>query len=74
VLLAGVRPGGPADQGGLRRGDLLVELGGKAVRDVHDLMYALGAAKPGEVAVAVVERDGKRVELVVTFGAPMRMR
>jgi Tol biopolymer transport system component len=74
VLLAGVRAGGPADRAGLRRGDVLVELGGKAIRDVNDLMYALGAGKPGEMVVAVVERDGKRVELAVTFGPPTRMR
>ncbi len=72
VLLAGVRPGGPAEQAGMRRGDLLVELAGRAVRDIHDLMFALRAAKPGESAVAVVERDGQRVELAVVFGRSTR--
>ena len=68
VLLSGVRPGSAADQGGLRRGDLLVGLAGKEIRDIHDFMYVLQRAKPGEKATAVVVRDGKKVELDVTFG------
>jgi len=72
VLLAGVRAGGPAEQAGLRRGDLLVELGGKTVRDIHDFMYVLERAKPGEMTTAVVVRDGKRVSLAVTYGGSKR--
>jgi Tol biopolymer transport system component/Zn-dependent M28 family amino/carboxypeptidase len=68
VLLSGVRPGSAADQGGLRRGDLLVGLAGQEIRDIHDFMYVLQRAKPGEKATAVVVRDGKKVELDVTFG------
>jgi Tol biopolymer transport system component len=68
VLLSGVRTGSAADQGGLRRGDLLVGLAGKEIRDIHDFMYVLQRAKPGEKSTAVVVRDGKRVELDVTFG------
>ena len=74
VLLAGVRAGGPADQAGLRRGDLLVMLAGHPIRDIHDMMFALRGAKPGERATAVVEREGQRLELPVTFGTSTRMR
>jgi S1-C subfamily serine protease len=72
VLLAGVRPGSAAEKGGLQRGDLLVELAGKPVGDINDLMYVLQRAKPGETATAVVERDGKKVSLEVTFGSGRR--
>ncbi|HEX5759303.1 MAG TPA: M28 family peptidase, partial [Thermoanaerobaculia bacterium] len=34
VLLAGVRPGSPAETGGLRRGDLLVELRGSPIQTI----------------------------------------
>jgi Tol biopolymer transport system component len=75
MLLAGVRPRGPADRAGLRRGDLLLKIGTHDIRNVRDLVFVLRAAKPGEKAVAVVERDGKRLELEVTFGrAPGRTR
>ena len=69
VLLAGVRPGSAAEQAGLRRGDLLVELSGaRTIRDIHDFMYVLQRAKPGEKTTAVVVRDGQKVSLEVTFG------
>jgi Tol biopolymer transport system component/Zn-dependent M28 family amino/carboxypeptidase len=68
VLLAGVRTGSPAEQGGLRRGDLLVGLSGKEIRDIHDFMYVLQRAKPGEKTTAVVIREGQKVEMEVTFG------
>jgi hypothetical protein len=72
VLLAGVRPGSGAEQAGMRRGDLLVELSGRAIRDIHDFMYVLQRSKPGETTSAVVERDGQRLSLEVTFGKSAR--
>ena len=67
VLLAGVRPGGAAEKGGLRRGDILVRLGLHQIGGVEDLMFALNASKPGETVTAVVRRDGQEVRLPVTF-------
>ncbi len=68
VPLAGVRPGSPAEQAGIRRGDLLVELAGHPLANIYDFVYVLRQARPGQRATAVVERDGKRIELVVVFG------
>ena len=70
VLLAGVRPGGPAEAGGMKRGDLLVKLGKHDIKNVEDLMFVLNDSKPGESTKAVVKRDGKTVELDVTFQGP----
>jgi Zn-dependent M28 family amino/carboxypeptidase len=67
VLLAGVRAGGAAEAAGLRRGDVLVRLGAHQLRSVEDLMFALGASKPGETVTAVVLRDGKEIKAPVTF-------
>ena len=68
MRLAGVRPEGPADRAGLQRGDWIVELSGREVRDIYDLMYVLREARPGEESTVVVERDGERIERSVTFG------
>ncbi len=68
VPLAGVRPGSAAEQAGMQRGDLLVELAGHPLESIHDFVFVLRQAKPGDKATAVVERDGKRIEMVVTFG------
>ena len=68
MRLAGVRPEGPADRAGLQRGDWIVELGGREIRDIYDLMYVLRESRPGEASTVVVERDGERIERPVTFG------
>ncbi|HEV8548604.1 MAG TPA: M20/M25/M40 family metallo-hydrolase, partial [Polyangiaceae bacterium] len=65
VLLGGVRPGGAAEKGGMRRGDLMIRLGTHDINSIEDFMYVLNASKPGETAKVVVIRDGKRVELDV---------
>jgi Tol biopolymer transport system component len=68
VPLAGVRPGSPADEAGLRAGDVLVELAGKPLNDIYDFVFVLRQAKPGQKSTAVVERAGRRLEVVITFG------
>ena len=45
-----------------------VELAGREVRDIYDLMYILREAKPGESGNVVVERGDERLETIVTFG------
>jgi hypothetical protein len=67
VLLGGVRPGGAAERAGLKRGDLLVRLGRHEIASIEDFMYVLNASKPGETTKATVIRDGKKLELDVTF-------
>jgi S1-C subfamily serine protease len=65
VKLTGVREGGPADRGGLRGEDIIVEFGGQKIANIYDYTYALDAAKIGEPLQVVVLRDGKRVEVTV---------
>lgn len=72
VLLGGVRAGGGADKAGMRRGDVLVRLGTSEIRSVEDLMFVLNAARPGQTVRAVVIRDGRPVDLDVTFEASRR--
>lgn len=74
MLLDDVRPDGPADKAGMKRGDIIVKLGAFEISNVHDLMYALRASKPGETVAATVMRDGKAVTLNVTFGTSSRTR
>jgi S1-C subfamily serine protease len=74
MLLAGVRPGGAAEKAGLLRGDILVRLGASEIKSVEDLMFVLNASKPGETVRAVVMRDGKPLEVEVTFQESARPR
>lgn len=68
LRLSGIRAGSPADKGGLKAGDVIVELAGVAVKDLYTYTDALYAHKPGEVITIVVMREGKRVPLTVTLG------
>jgi Tol biopolymer transport system component len=74
MLLAGVRTGGPAEAAGLKRGDRIVELSGREIRDIYDLMYVLRESKPGEKASFVVERGDARIEGTIVFGESTRFR
>lgn len=68
VRLTGVRAGSPADSAGIRGGDVLVELGRFAVKNLYDMTEALRSYSPGEVVTVVVLRDGERLELTATLG------
>ena len=68
VVVVELQPGGAAEQAGLRRGDRLVELAGAAVADTAALTSLMRKVRPGEKAPAVVERDGERLTVEVTFG------
>ena len=68
LRLTGVREGSPADKGGLRGGDIVVEFAGKPIADIYAYTYALREQSPGDVVKIVVERDGEQVTLEVTLG------
>lgn len=57
--------GSPAQKGGMQPGDFVVELNGRAVRDVNQLVRDVGALKAGSTATFVVLRSGKRQTLSV---------
>jgi putative serine protease PepD len=60
--------GGPADQSGVRVGDVIVSIGGQPVQDSEGLSAAVSTHKPGEKLPVVVERDGNRRTLTVQLG------
>jgi S1-C subfamily serine protease len=59
---------GPAERGGVRAGDLIVEIAGTAVRDSDDVSTVVNARRPGDEVRIVVERDGERRTLTVELG------
>lgn len=65
VKLSGVREGGPADNGGVKGGDVVVKLAGQEIKNIYDYTYALDAVKIGEPTEIAVMRDGERVTLTV---------
>ena len=68
LKLTGVRAGSPADLGGIKAGDVIVEFAGKPVKDLYQYSDALYAHKPGDEVTIVVLRDGQRLSLKVKLG------
>jgi len=56
VRMSGVTPGSPAEQVGLKAGDVLVEMGGEKVRDMRHYADLLRARKPGDTVKIRVQR------------------
>jgi Tol biopolymer transport system component len=66
VALTGVAKGGPADEGGMRAGDIILNVAGKAVENIYDYTYALNALKVGQPVTVEVRREGEALELSIT--------
>ncbi|MFN8543719.1 MAG: S1C family serine protease [Candidatus Binatia bacterium] len=65
VVIAGLLPGGPGEQAGLRMGDVILAVDGQDVADRATLYRRLWARRPGESVTLRVHRG--RTETDVTF-------
>jgi S1-C subfamily serine protease len=63
-----VEPGGPAASVGLRRGDAIVSLDGRAVRAPGDVAAAVARRRVGDRVTVVVRRGGRRVTVRAVLG------
>jgi serine protease Do len=68
VRIASVAPNSPADRGGMRPGDVLVEIDGRMIGGMPDLMLVLRSRSPGDQIDATVVRDDNPTTLAVTLG------
>jgi Zn-dependent M28 family amino/carboxypeptidase len=69
LLLGGVVGGGPAEQAGLQKGDVIVEIAGQTITNIYDYTYALDVLKIGQPAKVVYMRNGERKETTLTPSA-----
>lgn len=67
VVVGGVTPGSVAAAAGLKEGDRLVSFDGEPVNDTFDVVYPLRQKSPGQTARLVVERNGRTLELTLSF-------
>ena len=68
AIIAGVMRGGPADKAGIKPGDVLLEVEGKAVSDSASMLNVIAQLRPGDKANMKLIRSGKPVELAVAIG------
>jgi S1-C subfamily serine protease len=68
AVLRGVDAGGPAAAAGLRKDDIVVQIGANAIRSMADLKGCMHVHRPGQAVDVVVLRDGERTTVAVTLG------
>jgi serine protease Do len=68
VLVQEVQPGGPADKGGLKPGDIITTIDGRPIKDGDDLVNEIAGRKPGSSLRLGFLRDGKQSDTTVTVG------
>ena len=69
LLLGGVIGGGPAEQAGLQKGDVVIQLGDQTIANIYDYTYALEALKVNQPVKVVYMRGGERRETTLTPAA-----
>ena len=69
VIISGVTAGTPAQEAGLRAGDIILSIDGEATKDVDTLTKLLRFSyKPGDVAELRIHRQGEEITLTIRLG------
>jgi serine protease Do len=68
VLVQRVTTGGPADKAGLKVGDIITTIDGRAIKDGDDLVNEIASRRPGSTIRLGFLRDGKQSDTSVTIG------
>lgn len=68
ALITDVVPGGPAQTGGLKKDDLVIQYQGQPIEDAAALQGRVGNTPVGEEARLLVVRNGQPVDVMVKIG------
>jgi serine protease Do len=68
ALVASVGQGAPADKGGVKQGDVILQVNGQKVEDNNDLLKKIAGLSPGDKAALVLWRNGEKVTRTITLG------
>lgn len=63
----GVRKDGPADKGGILKGDLIVAIDSHPIANIHEYMFRLSKLQPGKTCIVDVIRNNERKVLLIQF-------
>jgi len=65
ALVSDVVSGGPAEKSGIKRGDVILQFDGKAIRSSRDLPFVVASTPIGKTVTVEVMRDSQRMNLQV---------
>lgn len=74
ALVQSVTTGSPADNAGMKRGDVIVDIGGTSVKSVEDVFTAVRSHKVGETVDVKIVRGEQNLTLKVTLGSDAAAR
>ena len=74
AIIAGVIRGGPAENAGMRPGDILVSVNGEDVNNTTDLLNMIAQLQPGDKAALTVLRKNQEAKLDVKVGRRPRLK
>ncbi len=63
LRIAAVESGDAAEQAGFRPGDVITDIGGRAIRSRSDALTAIYLHRPGDRVPVTIVRDGQRLTL-----------
>jgi S1-C subfamily serine protease len=69
VYIARIDPGSPAEQAGLKQGDIITHLGAQMLDEDHPYINVLYDYSPGVTTTLKVVRGDEPLEITVTFGS-----
>ncbi|MFP4664397.1 MAG: M28 family peptidase [Bacteroidales bacterium] len=67
MAVDGVRPGGPADEAGFEKGDLIIAIGEHEISNIYDYMNILSDFDKGDTVEILIIRNEKEKSLEVEF-------
>jgi len=67
IYIQGVVEGSSAEKGGLRKGDIILQLSNSSVNSKSELTEFMGQHSPGEIVKVKIRRDGEIKVLPVTL-------
>lgn len=68
VRITGVRSGSPAEQAGLRGGDVITAIGDKSIANLYDMTEALRAHQPGDTVIIKARRGEAEIRVTAVLG------
>ena len=73
VLVSDVRPGSPADRGGVKVDDIILGMNGQPIKDGDDMVTRISDLPVGSQVTLNADRDGKKMDFKVTIQDRMEL-
>jgi len=74
AVISRVQPDSPAEEAGLKTGDIVTQFNGEALRGSNDLRNRVGLLTIGTTIELTVVRDGREQDIRVTIGNPAQQQ